>query len=166
MRLWSSYHERRDKLHWVYSLLVLSCWTCKSFWLSLILFASAICLNNVFLWNVMYGIALNTFPSDFLMFDICQCLLIIHLIFDKVGPYVTKNGITSFRILLVLFNRVDLSRLSTFLKWFPIMFPLYPFSTTHLNKSLECFLHSAKVEQTCFILNEDVQILHAINFGG
>ena len=47
-------------------------------------------------------------------------LIHISLIFGKVGLYVTENGTA-----LVLFNRVDLSRLSTFLTWFQMMFSLY-----------------------------------------
>ena len=54
---------------------------------------------------------------------------------------------------LVLFNRVDLSKLSIFLIWFRMMFRLYPFSTNRLTKSLEYFLYSPKVEQTRFVLN-------------
>ena len=135
-----------------------------------------ICLNDVFLRKAMTGVALNTFPNVLLIFNICQCLLIIYLMFGKVGLYVTENGFTFFHTALVLFNRVDLSRLSTFSIWIRMMFPLYRFSTNRLTKSFECFLYSSKVEQTRFILNEIleysflvkeyVHILHGDNFGG
>ena len=101
----------------------------------------------------MNGVALITFPNVLFIFNICQYLLIISLIFGKVGLYVTENGIIFFRAALVLFNRVDLSRLSTFSIWFRIMFSLYPFSRNRLTKSFECFWYSSKVKQTRFILN-------------
>ena len=65
----------------------------------------------------MIGVALNIFPNVLLIFNICQCLLIISLIFGKVALYVTENGITFFRTALVLFSRVDISRLSAFSIW-------------------------------------------------
>ena len=110
--------------------------------------------NDVFLRKAMTGVALNTFPNVLLIFNICQCLLMISLIFGKIGLYVTENGITFFRTALVLFNRVDFSRLSTFSIWFRIIFfSLYPFSTNRLSNSFESFLYLSKVEETCFILN-------------
>ena len=76
----------------------------------------------------MTGVVSNTFPNVLLIFNICQYLLIISLIFGKVELYVTENVITFFRTALVLFNRVDHSRLSIFSIWFRIMFSFYPFS--------------------------------------
>ena len=123
-------HMHRDVLHGMHSPLVAFCLTFSSFWLCLIVFVPMICLNDVFLRKAMTGVALNTFPNVLLIFNICQCLLIISLIFGKVGLYVTENGIMFFRTALVLFNRVDLSRLSTFSIWFRMFF-LYPFSINH-----------------------------------
>ena len=79
------------------------CLTFSSFWLCLIAFVPVICLNNVFLRKAMAGVALNTFPNVLLIFNICQCLVIISLIFCKVELYVTENGITLFCTALVLF---------------------------------------------------------------
>ena len=101
----------------------------------------------------MTGVALNTFPNVLLIFNLCQCLLITYLISGKVGLYVTDNRIAFFRTVSVLFNRVDLSRLSAFSIWFRMTFSLYRSSTNRLTKSLEFFLYSPKVEQTRFILN-------------
>ena len=41
----------------------------------------------------MTGAALNTFPNVLLIFHMCQCLLIISLVFGKVGLYVTETGV-------------------------------------------------------------------------
>ena len=113
-----------------------------------------ICLNDVLLRKVMTGVALNAFPNVLLLIvNICQCLLMISLIFGKVGLYVTENGITFFRTASVLFKRADLSKLSTFSIWFRMTFSFYTFSSILWTKSLECFLYSSKVEQTRFILN-------------
>ena len=71
-------------------------------------------VNDLFLWKPMTGVALNIFPNVLLIFNICQCLLIISLTFGKVRLYVIENGITFFCTALGLFNRVDLSRLSIF----------------------------------------------------
>ena len=102
----------------------------------------------------MTGVALNAFPNVLLLIvNICQCLLMISLIFGKVGLYVTENGITFFRTASVLFKRVDLSKLSKFSICFRMTFSFYTFSSILLTKSLECFLYSSKVEQTRFILN-------------
>ena len=68
-----------------------------------------ICLNDAFLRTAVTGVALNTFPNVLLIFNIYLCLLIVSLIFGKVGLYVRENGITFFHIALVLFNKVDLS---------------------------------------------------------
>ena len=125
--------------------------TFRSFWLCLIVFVPIICLNDVFMRKAMTSVALNTFLTVLLIFNICQCLLIISLIFGKVGVYVTENGIKFFRTGLVFFNRVDLSRLSTFSIWFRMMLTLHTFFTNRLIKSFECFFYSSKVEQTRFI---------------
>ena len=74
-------------------------------------------------------------------------------IFGTVGLYFTEIRITFFRTALVLFKRVDLSRLSTLSILFRMMFSLYPFPTNRLTKSFECFLYSTKVQETRFILN-------------
>ena len=113
--------------------------TFRSFWLCLIVFASMICLKDVFLRKSMTGAALNTSPN-ILLFNIWQCLLIISLIFGKIGLYVNENGITFVCTELVLFNRADPSRLSTFSIWFRKIFSLYHFSINCLTKSLEYFL--------------------------
>ena len=127
--------------------------TFRSFWLWLIVSVPIICLNDVLLWKTLTGVALNTFPNVLLIFNICQFLLITFLMFGNIRLYLTENGITFFHAALVLFNRVVLSRLSTFSIWLQMMFSLYPFSMNRLTKSFECFLYSPKVEQTCFIVN-------------
>ena len=109
-----------------------------------------ISLNNVFLQKGITGVALNTFPNVLLMFNICQSLLMISLIFGKVGLCITKNGITIFHTASVLFNRVDPSKPSTFSIWFRMMVSFYPFSA---NKKYS------------FLVKEDVQNLHGNNFG-
>ena len=148
------WHEsHRDVLHDLHSSLDIFCLTFRSFQLWLIVFVPMMCLNDAFLWNAMAAVALSTFPNVLLMFNICQFSLIIHQIFGKVGLYVTENRTTFFRTALVLFNRADFPRLSTFLIWFQMIFPLYPFSTNRLTKPFECFLYSSKIEQTRFILN-------------
>ena len=147
------YGRHHDALHGTNSPLVAIFLNFRSFWLSLIVFVSMICLSDAFFKKAMTGIALNTFPNVLLIFNICQCLLMISLIFGKVGLYVTKNGNTFFRTVSILFNRVDLTKLSTCLLWFRMMFTLSPFSTNHLTKSLACFLYSPKVEQTRFTIN-------------
>ena len=178
------WHEKHlDVLHVIHSPLVTFCLTfklqltfCLTFCLWLIVFVAMISLNDVFLRKVMTVGALNTFPNVLLIFDICQCLLIIFPIFGKVGLYVTENGIRFFRNGLVLFNRVDLSRLSNFSSWLRMIFSVYPFSTNRLTKSFECFLYSSKVEKHVFFLmldckeysflvKEGVQILHGDDFG-
>ena len=68
------------------------------------MFVPMISLNDVFLRKAITGVALNTFANVLLIFNICQCLLIISLIFGKIGLYVTENGITIFRTALVLFK--------------------------------------------------------------
>ena len=137
------WHEgERGVLHEIHSPLVAFSLTLKSFWLCLIVFVPMICLDNVFSLKVMTCVTFNTFPDVLLIFNICQRLSIVSLIFGKAGRFVTENGITFFRIALVLLKRADLSRLSTFLIWFQMIFSFYPFSTNYLTKSSECFLHS------------------------
>ena len=105
------WHEKyRDILHGMHSPLVAFCFAFSSFWLCLIVFVPMIYFNDVFLRKAVTDAALNTFLNVLLIFNICHCLLIISLIFGKVGLYVTENGIMFFRVALVLFNRVDLSR--------------------------------------------------------
>ena len=77
----------------------------------------------------------------------------ISLIFGKVVLYVTENRTAFFRTASVLFNTVDLAKLSTLSVWFGMLFSLYPFSTNRLTKTLEYFLYSLKVEQSRFIFN-------------
>ena len=62
----------------------------------------------------MADVALNTFPNILLIFNICQCLSIVSLIFSKVELHVTENGISFSHTILFLFNRVALSSSSTF----------------------------------------------------
>ena len=109
------WHERhRYLLHWMHSSLITFWLTFGSFWLWLIVFVPVICLNHVFLHKPMTGVALNTFLNVLLICNICQRLLIISLIFGKVGLYVTENGIMFFWYWINLFDRIYLSRLSTF----------------------------------------------------
>ena len=62
-------HERHyEVLHGVHSSLVVFFLTLRSFWFSLIVFTSVICLNDVFLRNSKTGVALNTSPKVLLMF--------------------------------------------------------------------------------------------------
>ena len=70
-------HERHDVLHGMYSPLVQFSLICRRFWLGSIVFAPMTCPNDVFLWNAMTGVALNTVPSVLLIFNIRQFLLII-----------------------------------------------------------------------------------------
>ena len=149
------WHERhRDILHGVRFLLVTFCLNFRSFWLWLIVLVPTISLNNVFMRKAMTGVDLNSFPNVLLIFNMWQCLLIISLIFGKVGLCVTGNGITFLPTTLALFNRVDLSRLSNFSIWFWMMFSFYPFSMNCLTKSFEYFFfYSSEFEQTRFILN-------------
>ena len=65
----------------------------QKYLLWLIVFVPMICLNDVFLWKAITGVCLNTFPNVLLIFNIFHCLLIIYLIFGKVGLNVNKNGI-------------------------------------------------------------------------
>ena len=100
------WHKRyRHVLHGIHSPLVAFCLAFRSFWLSLIVFVPLICLNDVFLRKAMTGVALNVFPNVLLIFNICQCLLMISLIFSKIGLYVTENGITFFCTASVLPKR-------------------------------------------------------------
>ena len=146
------YERHGDILHGMHSPLVTLFLTFRGSWLCLIMFVPMISLNDVFLRKAITGVALNTFANVLLIFNICQCLLIISLIFGKIGLYVTENGITIFRTALVLFKSWSL-RLSTFSIWFRMIYSLYPFSTIRLTKSIECFLYSSKVDQTRFALN-------------
>ena len=69
------------------------------------------------------GVVLSTFPNVSLIIKICLCLLTISLISVKAGLYATKNAIMFLCIALVLFRRVDLSKLSYFLFGFELCFP-------------------------------------------
>ena len=82
---------------------------------------------DVFLQNTITGVVLNASPKVLLMFNICQCI---------VGLYVAENGITFFRTVLILLNKIDLSRLSAVWILFRMMFSMYPFPTIRLTKSL------------------------------
>ena len=96
-----------------------------------------ICLKDVYLRKAMTGVALNTFPNVLLIFNVCQCLLIVSMILGIVELYVTENAITFLSAALVLFDRDDLSRLSTFSIWFRMTFSLCFFPQivyqSHLN---------------------------------
>ena len=50
-------------------------------------------LNDLFLRKAVTGAALNTFPNVLLIFHMCHCLLIISLVFGKVGLYATETGV-------------------------------------------------------------------------
>ena len=65
----------------------------QKYLLWLIVFVPMICLKDVFLRKAITGVSLNTFPNVLLIFNIFHCLLIIYLIFGKVGLNVNKNGI-------------------------------------------------------------------------
>ena len=71
----------------------------------------------------------------------------IFLIFGKVVLYVTENGIAFLDTASVLFNKVDLAKLSTLLIWFGIMFSLNPFSTNRLTKTLDAFCIHQKLSK-------------------
>ena len=79
----------------------------------------------------------------------------IFLIFGKVVLYVTENGIAFLDTASVLFNKVDLAKLSTLLIWFGIMFSLNPFSTNRLTKTLKRFLYSSNIEKHVLFLMLD-----------
>ena len=172
------WHEKHiDVLHGMHFRSVAFCLTFRSFWLSLIVFVPMIYLNDVFLWKAMTGGALNTFPNVLLIFNICQCILMIFLIFGKVALYVTENGIAFLGTASVLFNRVDLAKLSTLSIWFGIMFSLNPFSTNCLTKTLDAFCIHQKLskhvlflmldcKEYSFLVKEDVHNLHKDNFDG
>ena len=80
-------------------------WHSNLFWLRLNVFVPMICHDDVFLQKATTGVALNTIPNVLLIFNTCQCLLIISLIFGKVRLYVPKMELRSA---LVLLKRVDL----------------------------------------------------------
>ena len=112
------WNERHDVLHGMYSPLVQFRLICRSFWLWFIVFAPMTCPNDVFLRKAVTSVSLNTAPNVLLIFNICQCLLIIPHIFDKNVLCVTKYGVKFFRTVLVLLNRAYLFRLSNFSIWF------------------------------------------------
>ena len=63
------WHEgHRDVLHGMHFSLVAFWLAFRSFWLCLIVFVRMICLNDVFLWKAMTGIALITFPNELMIF--------------------------------------------------------------------------------------------------
>ena len=89
------WHERHcDVLHGIHSPLIAFCFTWRSFWLSLIVFVPISYLSKVFLRKTLTGVTLNTFPNLLLIFNICKCLLMISLIFCKIGLYASKNEVT------------------------------------------------------------------------
>ena len=108
------YKKNRDVLYGIHSPLATFCLTFRKFWLCLIVFVPKIYFKDVYLRKAMTDVALNTFPNILLIFNICQCLFIISLIFGKVGLYVTENGVSFSHTILFLFNRAALSSLSTF----------------------------------------------------
>ena len=61
-------------------------------------------LNNVFLWKDMTGVGLNTFPNVLLMFNICQYLLMISLLFGKVGLGFRLQLVKSLVIIICFFE--------------------------------------------------------------
>ena len=108
------YKRNRDVLYEIHSPLATFCLTFRKFWLCLIVFVQKIYFKDVFLRKAMTDVALNTFSNILLIFNICQCLSIVSLMFSKVGLHVTENGISFSHTILFLFNRVALSSLSTF----------------------------------------------------
>ena len=79
----------------------------------------------------------------------------IFLMFGKVVPYVTENGIAFLDTASVLFNRVDLAKLSTLSIWFRIMFSLNPSSTNCLTKTLDAFcIHQKLRKHVLFLMLE------------
>ena len=54
--------------------------------------------NDVFLWKAVTGVALNAAPNVLLIFNTCQCLLIISHIFGKMY-YMLPNMELSFFVL-------------------------------------------------------------------
>ena len=71
-------------------------------------------LNDEFLWNAITGVALNTSQNVLLVFIVYHYLLIISLVFDKAGLYVTKKEIMFSSTVSVIFEKADLFRYSIF----------------------------------------------------
>lgn len=94
--------------------------------MSLIVFAPMIYLNDEFLWNAITGVALNTSQNVLLVFIVYHYLLIISLVLDKAGLYVTKKEIMFSSTVSVIFEKADLFR--------------YPFSTNRKTSHLNVFI--------------------------
>ena len=80
-----SHEKHRNVFRGIYSHFLTFCLTFRSFWLSLIVFAPIVCLNDVYLQKAMISVVLNPSMNVFLIFNMCQCLLIISLIFGIIG---------------------------------------------------------------------------------
>ena len=61
-------------------------------------------LSNVFLWKDMTGVGLNTFPNVLLMFNIYQYLLMISLLFGKVGLCFRLQLVKSLVVIIYFFE--------------------------------------------------------------
>ena len=80
-----SHEKHRNVFRGIYSHFLTFCLTFRSFWLSLIVFAPIVCLNDVYLQKALIGVVLNPSMNVLWIFNMCQCLLIISLIFDIIG---------------------------------------------------------------------------------
>ena len=79
-----SHEKYRNVFRGIYSLFLTFCLTFRSFWLSLIAFAPIVCLDE-YLQKAMIGVVLNPSMNVLWIFNMCQCLLIISLIFGIIG---------------------------------------------------------------------------------
>ena len=80
-----SHEKHRNVFRGIYSHFLTFYLTFRSFWLSLIVFAPIVCLNDVYLQKDMIAVVLNPSLNVLLIFNMCQCLLIISLIFGIIG---------------------------------------------------------------------------------
>ena len=126
----------------------------RNFWLFLIVFVLISCLNLVFLRKaIMVCELLNIYLKLLLMLSMCHCLIIISFMFCSTGLYVTGKVIESLRLGLQCFKSHDQSRWSTLWICFLTVDSLLPFSIIFFIRSLECFLHTWKVEYMHLILS-------------
>ena len=117
----------------------------------------------------MTAVALNTFPNVLLIFNICQCLLIIFLIFGKVALYLTKNGRMFFHAALILSLLIVyfFELVSNIVSFVPlshklfnqVLLVIFVFILMLLFLMLHCKEYS-------LLVKEDMQVLHENRFGG
>ena len=86
----------------------------RNFWLLLIAFVPISCFKLVLLWKAIMSCELLNISLKLLsVFNMCQCLFIISIMFGSTELYVTANVIESLRLGLQFFKNNDLSRWST-----------------------------------------------------